>query len=392
MTLAHRAGAAGPAADISVPDLHHGSHNHLLTPVSAPPTRLDAIIVPTFRPPDVLRDAMRLARELDCPLLVLCSGSASAKQVAGLGSQFDVDVSAIDLRDVRPSLPTFQTDELLELSSFQSGSDLSRKRNLGLLLGRAAGWERVLFLDDDIYRIDPAGLRSAAGALDDPEIRVVGLRNAGYPDNSVVCHAYRAIGAQQDSFIGGGAMLVRPGESRSFFPNIYNEDWLFLLGEGVPFKAGIAGSMMQRDYDPFANPQRASREELGDTLAEGLYWLLDHDRPLVRAEASFWGDFLYRRRRFLDHLLDCVDTAVSEPQRREPIKASVRAARGRSSFIRPTLCHAFFGAWIADLATWRLYLEPFGPGAGLDKALSQLGLSHVVHRSADAGRNVQERD
>ena len=43
--------------------------------------------------------------------------------------------------------------------------DISRKRNLGLLIGRACGWRRMLFLDDDIRRLNMEKLSSAADLL-----------------------------------------------------------------------------------------------------------------------------------------------------------------------------------------------------------------------------------
>ena len=45
--------------------------------------------------------------------------------------------------------------------------DISRKRNLGLLIGRMRGWTRMLFLDDDIRKLNVAKLSSAAALLDD---------------------------------------------------------------------------------------------------------------------------------------------------------------------------------------------------------------------------------
>jgi hypothetical protein len=367
----------------SVPELHHGSHNHLLTEIAADDHAtggLDAIIVPTFRSVDTLRDSMVVARDANCPLVVLCSGPADAKQSVTLGELLNTRVLAIDLHDVRPKMPRFRTDDLLGRTNFSHRSDLSLKRNLGLLMGRIAGWNRVLFLDDDIWDVRAAELPGAANLLA-KGFRAVGLRNRGFADNSVVCHAYREIGAEQDSFIGGGAMLVDPSATRSFFPNIYNEDWFFLLGDGVPFRAAVSGSMVQRTYDPFADSRRAAGEELGDTLAEGLFWLLDDDRDPQSGDAEFWGDFLYRRRTLFDHVLRLVDTNVKDESKREPIKASLREARGRSSFITPWLCTTFVRNWFHDLTTWRTFIDHFSAVAGVDKAISELGLSHVAQRS-----------
>ena len=58
--------------------------------------------------------------------------------------------------------------------------DISRKRNLGLLVGRVCGWTRMLFLDDDIRKLHVAKLSSAAALLDD--YPVVGLQVKKLPD------------------------------------------------------------------------------------------------------------------------------------------------------------------------------------------------------------------
>jgi hypothetical protein len=178
-------------------------------------------------------------------------------------------------------------------------------------------------------------------------------------------------------------MIVDPSRTRSFFPNIYNEDWFFLLGDGVPFRAAVSSTMVQRTYDPFASSRRAAGEEFGDTLAEGLFWLLDSGFGLEFSDASFWGDFLFRRRQFLDHVLGRVDDRVADERRREPIKAALRAALGRSATINPWLCDAFVDAWRHDVTSWQTFLQDFSPVDDVDKALSELGLSHLAVRSTD---------
>ena len=73
---------------------------------------------------------------------------------------------------------------------------------------RIAGWSRVLFLDDDMVRLKKADIAEAATRLG--TCNAVGLSRAGFPDNSVVCHAYRRCGGDQDGFAGAGALA---GES-----------------------------------------------------------------------------------------------------------------------------------------------------------------------------------
>jgi hypothetical protein len=366
----------GSIVNVDVRDLHHGSHSHLLTEESltgVEPAMLDAIIVPTAWPVDALRHVMRIGTEINTPVVALCSKAATAEQANKLANHLDAQVLSVDVDDsLAKRLPAFATDRLLQDHGFSGTSDLSLKRNLGLTLARGSGWSRVLFLDDDIIVDDPGQLLLAARLLD--TYRAVGLANKGYEDNSVVCHAYRAAGGDQDTFIGGGAMMVDTSRTSSFFPSIYNEDWFFLLGDGVPFRAARAGEMRQRAYDPFANANRASGQELGDTLAEGLFWLLDFGRDINTAETGFWGDALYRRRRFIDYIL--AQPATGARRRR-----SLEAARGRSADIRANLCHAFVELWKKDLAKWRSFLDWTPVSSGPDKFLWEVRMSDLVHRS-----------
>jgi hypothetical protein len=362
---------------VDVRDLHHGSHAGLLAEESldgVEPARLDAVIVPTAWPVDALRHAMDVGRAIDRPVVALCSKAAGAEQAIRLADEVGASVLAVDVDDsLRAALPDFATDRLLAGHGLGTTSDLSLKRNLGLALARGSGWERVLFLDDDIIVDEPHDLRRAAGLLD--RHRAVGLRNTGYEDNSVVCHAYRAVGGKQDTFIGGGAMLVHTGRTASFFPGVYNEDWLFLLGDGVPFRAARAGQMRQRPYDPFANAGRAAAEEFGDTLAEGLFWLLDGGRGLEVAGTGFWSGFLYRRRRFIDHIL-------SQAAGQDRLRHSLDAALHRSATISDKLCRDFVEAWQTDLVRWRAFLDWVPVSSTPDKFLWEVDMAHLVRRSA----------
>lgn len=361
--------------------LHHGSHRQLLSEVDASTARpaiLNAIIVPTMRRANSLRKVMELSREIDCILVALCSGAAAASDVVELGRKTRSNVLAVDVKGRTSRLPALSTTKILKRAGFLGGSDLSKKRNLGLLIARMAGWGRVLFLDDDMDGLEAADAHAAAGWLD--EFQAVGLQNFGAPDNSVVCHAYRIIGGAQQQFIGGGALAVSPVRSKSFFPEIYCEDWLYLLGESRPLRLAVTGAIFQRSYDPFADPARAKREELGDSLAEGLYWLLDERQSLERADTSYWGLFLLRRRNFIEHVRKLAQNMSDDQER---INASLKAAMGRSAEISPSLCVRYVESWRQDLRTWRRFLgEVDGARTGsLDKALAWLGLADAAYRT-----------
>lgn len=373
--------------------VHHGSHAGLLDRVraaSVEPANLDVVLVPTCRPVGCLREAARLARDLDCLLVAMCSRSASAAEAATLGEALDADVLAIDTTGLR-RLPDLVTTGPPEDPRFARDSDLSLKRNLGLRLARVAGWERVLFLDDDISGAQAADVRAAAGLLRD--YRVVGLRNdrksQGFPDNSVVCHAFREVGGEQGSFIGGGAVVVAPERISSFFPDVYNEDWFVFFG-AMP--VAVTGRVVHKPYNPFASPVRARAEEFGDCLGEGLFWLLDSVRreelddaegDLVAAacSAKHWQSFLQNRRAFLREVLGRLQTWDGDADRRERMIASVDAAQQWNSYVTPGACARYVRRWRNDLVTWRKHRENLPVGLPLGSALKELKLADRAVRS-----------
>ncbi|MFI6096360.1 hypothetical protein ACIA8G_12435 [Lentzea sp. NPDC051213] len=346
---------------------------------------MDAIIVPTARHPQALTEAIRLAAQLDCVLVTLCSQRSSADAVVRLATQADVELLAIDVDDLPTGLlPDFRTNYLPN-TRLGLRRDTSLKRNLGLLIAWVAGWQRIVFLDDDIEIPEPLDLCRAA-ALSGWHAGV-GLNISGYPDNSVVCHAYRQAGGAQDVFVGGGALAVHTGSTSSFFPNIYNEDWFFLLSGEKLRSTAVIGTALQKPYDPFARDLRARMEEFGDILAEGLFWLLDEGRTLRDADAAYWLQYLARRQRFIEETMDMVRRMAAASELEARMLSSLKAARGRCQYIQPEWCEEYVRAWRADRRTWQQHLERFQPrrkqnrcAGDLDKVIAHLGLALHPHR------------
>jgi hypothetical protein len=352
----------------------------------APHAPLDAIVVPSSRPARYLDQAIVAARERETLLVVLCSKLAKARAAAAEASEAGVQVVAIDT-DLLPAglVPQLATDKLLASSRYNRNTDTGLKRNLGLLIAVLASWNRIFFLDDDIELPASADLASAAGLLDD--FPVVGLANMGMPDNSVVCHALREVGVEQDTFIGGGALAVGEAAFESFFPDIYNEDWFFLM-DGVRLRrAAVTGNAHQRDYDPYQSVLRARGEELGDTLAEGIFGLLDSGRPLADANERYWSEFLHDRRRIMRDVVKRVRDSAIEPARKPKMVAALEAGFRRSQSINPEFCVRYLRAWQADCVRWRGHLDELRRdhrgGPGVEKALATLGIRHLAHRGAE---------
>jgi hypothetical protein len=106
---------------------------------------------------------------------------------------------------------------------------------------------------------------------------------------------------------------------------------------------------------------RARDQELGDVLAEGVYWLLDEGRPrdwLTAADADHWARFLGRRRRLIEDVLRRVRSLpAGSGLDRRAMEDSLRAALGRLRIIEPAFCVAYLRAWDEDRRTWAAHLR-----------------------------------
>jgi hypothetical protein len=339
---------------------------------------LDAIIVPASRPAVNLDHAVTLARALGCWLVVLCSLNARAEEVNELLALRNFSrgiVVDIDPNYTHPKLD-FDTSkrEGLEFSweYVNPNGDLSTKRNLGLLLARMLGWERIFFMDDDIRDLEASHIREAASMLG--PYRAVGMRAADFPDNSVVCHGHRETGAYQDVFISGSLLAVHAAGPFAFFPKIYNEDWFFFYHDAVERRLGWPGrDATQLCYDPFADPHRAAVQEFGDVMAEGLYSLLHYQIAAEGATSDYWKLFLDSRMSFLKAVLARTEN-VADPYLRRRIASSVEAAMECSQEIRPSLCEQYILSWRQDLGAWEQMLKDLPRSPTVKTALHELDL------------------
>jgi hypothetical protein len=354
---------------------HHGDHSKLLRPPSGPATaepRLDAIFVPTSRAPERthLAETAALARAQGCPLVTLHSGPATSADLAWPRLAAADKVIAIDLpwparlRDLR-----WRGSKVLHQAGLADSGDVSLKRNLALILSQLRGWSRILFLDDDISDLSPADLRESARLLDTAP--AAGLEVPGCLDHSVVCHAYQRARGDQEEFIGSGALAVNTARCTSFFPEIYNHDWLFLVDEeGLLQPAVRAGQVVQDDYDPFADPDRARSEEFGDVFAEGVYWLLDQGEPVFAADQTHWKEFLARRKKFIGQVLDMTGQLGLDDAEQAKRVGALEAALDRLSKIKARLCLEYLRAWENDRQAWHRYLRQLRHDVPSDLALS----------------------
>jgi hypothetical protein len=347
------------------------SHAKLAQDVSRSPTpplrsrrgHLDVIIVPASRPASFLQPAIDMTARLGTLLVVLCSRQAKLEQIAKRVSRTPAARSlVVNIPDgwSHPQLPTRTSALAFKLANAHRTSDLSAKRNLGLLLARLHGWNKIAFLDDDVTRA--GNIPALAGQLD--KHQVAGMVVREYPDNSVVCHARRLARLPQDVFVTGAVLGVHCNSlPLSFFPDIYNEDWFFFADQAAARNLPQVGRAKQAQYDPFANPERARQEEFGDLLAEGLYALIEESDPslpfpdqLRRATRAYWARFIQARQQVMTDTVDGLCSFTHREADHDRVTAafeSLAAAENQLDVITPDLCVDFLDAWREDLADWQ---------------------------------------
>jgi len=160
-------------------------------------------------------------------------------------------------------------------------------------------------------------------------------------------------------------MVLAVGRSRSFFPDIYNDDWFFLLnGDNrlqpvatVSRGGQKAGVVEQLEFDPFGHPSRACSEELGEVLAEGLYWLLDQGQSLVEADETYWKWFLELRRQFIGRVLEMTRARPLEQSERGRRIRSLNSSLEQLARIDPAFCMRYLEAWERDCTRWQRHLD-----------------------------------
>ena len=371
----------------------HDTHRELAAqgePESPPATALslDAIIVPGTRPATYLDHAVTLARAAKCSLVILCSHYLHGRDVKeyldyrSFNGAIVIDLPSgyshplFDfrrLRSIKDQLPAACGNHV---------TDLSMKRNVGLVLAKMLGWRRIFFLDDDIRDIAYPDLQRTVDMLG--SFSAAGMWVTEFPDNSIVCHANRITDGSQDVFVSGAALAVDCDGDVGFFPDIYNEDWLFFFDAASEAKLGNSYlKATQLYYYPFANADRAAWQEFGDVLAEGLYALLHLGMNIAQATPIYWSFFLEARRDFLEATHSRAQEAPLDI--RHEITASLQSALKCLTWIDSDLLGGYVEAWRQDLNDWKRRWAEIPVVSSIDEALAELGL---VTTTADSTRRI----
>jgi hypothetical protein len=351
--------------------------------------------------------AADLALAHDCSLLVICSRQAKVLDFpAVLRDKLGELLILVDLADVKAEwLPPLRSSEHL-VNKFRKPNDVGSKRNIGLAAALALGWEYLMFMDDDIYAaeagptLSPEYLAHALLAMQqDPHLKAIGWTLEEFNDNSVVGHARRFVGLPQGVFIGGGALLVRCDPQMPFFPDIYNEDWLFLIAllKQFPKEKHVlawAGAVHQRPYAPF-RVHRAVSEEAGEIVGECLMNLVE-DRESgsgLAMSPSYWRSALASRRQLLQTIRARVSALAKSS---DPVGALTRtsligamvAAEKVHHDIKPLDLASFVRAWDDDEAVWHRHLAGLRTriGASVEEQTLLAALTNLPARPGEVTR------
>jgi hypothetical protein len=328
--------------------LHPGHYLDLLAQEPAYPVAIDAIIVPASRGPGHLAPAATLAANTLTPLVVFGSKDASGDGIAAeLAEHPGLQWAAVDVPEgyEHPLLQTSAQHLIPKAARPDPPSDLSLKRNLGLLVGRQFG-DKIFFMDDDI-QLYSAQLEHVGRLL--AKYAIAGLRSTNFADKSVIGRMEQEwrppkvapnLGQphRADVFISGNALGVHLGRVQDHFPDIYNEDWLFMFSSLLRGKVIAAGESYQAPYDPYILG-RATREEFGETIADGLYDACLNGQTSMLKKPIYWDHVLEHRRERISGLRD---------GRRQRADLILREALAISRLITPELCTEYIGAWRRD--------------------------------------------
>jgi hypothetical protein len=334
-------------------------------PLRFRPGRLDAIVVPASRPASQLKPAINLAARLGVLLVALCSKQTRGEQVAKrVSTSPGARALVVEIPENwdHPKFPTRTSSQAFIEANAGRASDLSAKRNIGLLLARLHGWNKIAFVDDDVTLARTDSIARLAGQLD--RYQVAGMVVKNYPDNSVVCHARRDAGLRQDVFLTGAVLGVHCNNlPLSFFPDIFNEDWLFFAREAASRQLPSVGYAKQPEYDPFASPKRARCEEFGDLFAEGLYALIAEADPSVpfgeqlgAATRAYWSRFIEARREVIGEAMTLLRRLLDSDRDNARLCSalnSLAAAGDQLGTLTPDICLDFLNAWRDDLDDWQ---------------------------------------
>lgn len=197
----------------------------------------------------------------------------------------------------------------------KGGWNLGFSRNYALILCKACGYKRVLFVDDDIVVKNAEFIETIIKRLDRADF--VGARVRGMPDDSMIGHLMRMCGGETYEFLSGGFLGFNLEAVTEHFLNHYNEDRIWLYLHAPICKLATYGEVQQVQYNLFEDAAaKALRQEFGEILAEGAEEASKQNDLDLLVDEDFWREILYMRLAYIKSLDKlCMGKKVEEVAR-----------------------------------------------------------------------------
>lgn len=307
---------------------------------------LDAIYVPFTGRSQHIKDLLNSLRCFDSSVYLLPSNNHDLSSIhTSRGS--NTHILQMETTDFVPFFTGLLTSRHRHTIRHLEIWDLPIKRSFALSHAVAKGHRKVLFIDDDIRIPNEKWLTIGSNCLE--HYAMAGCFVEDFLDTSVVGHLEREAGEDVYSFLSGSFLFVRPSKVIGFFPCVYNEDWLLMLPYVLSGSICSFGSVSQVAFNPFSSTNRATFQEFGEVVAEGLYSLVLSNEYERRFESRMWQDVIAERREVLISL----HHRLTGPEHRKILAAALAANRS----ILAEDCRRFVTDWETDITTWRRFLD-----------------------------------
>lgn len=179
--------------------------------------------------------------------------------------------------------------------------NLGIARNFALDHSTLWGYDKALFIDDDISEINERKIEDGFSALTDHNFVSCTLK--GVKDDSIVGRIAKEVGVIDDGqkMLSGGFLFLSPTSISHRFFNIYNEDWILQLLEKEKEQIVLPYTVRHdADQNCTWTLDQVIFQEFGELVVEGL---LENSNALS-LNHSFWGNILKSRIQFIEEILE----------------------------------------------------------------------------------------
>lgn len=305
---------------------------------------VDAIYIPFKNRFSYLNDILKEIKWYNGPIFVLPSTEVDRKLMSG--NHFD---NVYQLFTQSSSFEKFFFSLKTTKHKFignQKLWDLPIKRSYALIHARENGFKKVLFVDDDMRMIKKDQVQKVNLLLNNYSI--VGSFIEEFLDTSLLGHLEKLAGEVIYPFLSGSYLYLRPFKIKSFFPNIYNEDWLFMIPYVINKTICSFGRVIQLSKNLFNNCEEIVLQEFGDIVAEGLYKLIEVNDYESRYDLMYWENVIKERKIVFESLKEKIKEKYYIPLINIAIKTN--------KSIKAKDCLDFILDWEDDNIKWNKHL------------------------------------